>query len=81
MREVLDRLEANDRARGPKGLIDDLPLFAASAKPEPPEPKVEAALAALDEIDADAISPRQAQEVLYRLKALRREGYAAGGKP
>ena len=76
-REVLDKLEANDRARGPKGLIDDLPLFAASAKPEP---KVDAALAALDEIDADAVSPRQALEALYRLKALRREGEAAGGK-
>ena len=76
-REVLDKLEANDRARGPKGLIDDLPLFAASAKAEPKE---DAALAALDEIDADAISPRQALEALYRLKALRRDGEAAGGK-
>jgi len=76
-REVLDKLEANDRARGPKGLIDDLPLFAASAKPEAQE---DAALAALDGIDADAISPRQALEALYRLKALRRDGEAAGGK-
>ena len=76
-REVLDKLEANDRARGPKGLIDDLPLFAASAKAEPKE---DAALAALDEIDADAISPRQALEALYRLKALRRDGEGVGGK-
>ena len=36
-REVLDRLEANDRARGPRGVIDDLPLFAAAKAEEPKE--------------------------------------------
>ncbi|MDH3740261.1 MAG: DNA mismatch repair protein MutS, partial [Hyphomicrobiales bacterium] len=72
-REVLDRLEANDRARGPKAVIDDLPLFAAAAKAEDKE---DAALQALDELDPDALSPREAQEALYRLKALRRDGEA-----
>jgi len=62
---------ANDRARGPKGVIDKLPLFAAAASAEPKE---DVALQALDEIDPGALSPRQAQETLYRLKALRRDG-------
>jgi DNA mismatch repair protein MutS len=79
-REVLDRLEANDRARGPKGVIDDLPLFAAglgAAKAEEAD-SPDAALQALDDVDPDALSPRDALEVLYRLKALRRDG--EGGK-
>jgi DNA mismatch repair protein MutS len=76
-REVLDRLEANDRARGPKGVIDDLPLFAAAAKAEEMD-SPDAALQALDEVDPDALSPRDALEALYRLKALRRDG--EGGK-
>jgi len=62
---ALDRLEANDRARGPKCLIDDLLLFSVSAKPAPQE---DAALAALDNVDPDALSPRQAQEALNRLR-------------
>ncbi|HSG95878.1 MAG TPA: hypothetical protein VLA28_10175 [Afifellaceae bacterium] len=68
---------ANDRARGPKGLIDDLPLFAAAAQAEDKD-LPDAALAALDDLDPDALSPRQALETLYRLRALRREG--VGGK-
>ena len=72
-REVLDRLEANDRARGPKAVIDDLPLFAAAAQPEDRN-RPDATLAALDELDPDALSPREALETLYRLKALRRDG-------
>jgi DNA mismatch repair protein MutS len=74
---VLDRLEANDRTRGPKGAIDDLPLFAAAAKAEEKE---DAALQALDDIDADAMSPREALEAIYRLKGFRRDGEAGRGK-
>jgi hypothetical protein len=40
---------ANDRARGPKGAIDDLPLFAANLGAAKAENKEDAALAALDE--------------------------------
>ena len=72
-RQVLDRLEANDRARGPKGVIDDLPLFAAAAKAEDKDLS-DAALQALDDVDPDALSPREALETLYRLKAIRRDG-------
>jgi DNA mismatch repair protein MutS len=72
-REVLDRLEANDRARGPKAVIDDLPLFAAAAKAEDKD-RLDAALAALDDLDPDTLSPREALKTLYKLKALRRDG-------
>ena len=56
-----------------QGVIDDLPLFAAAAKAEEKE---DAALQALDDVDPDALSPRQALEALYRLKGLRRDGEA-----
>ena len=75
---MLDRLEANDRARGPKGVIADLPLFAAAAKAED-KASPDAALQALDDVDPDALSPRQALEALYRLKALRRDGEGESG--
>ena len=64
-RQVLAKLERdpNSPAR-----LDDLPLFAAARPPEPAEPsRLESALAA---IDPDALTPREALEALYRLKAL-----------
>ena len=68
-KEVLKRLEAGRQATG--GLaagLDDLPLFAALAVPE--EAPCDALRDALAGIDADALSPREALEALYRLKAL-----------
>ncbi len=66
-REVLERLEAEP---GSPARLDDLPLFAVReapvAAPAPPSP----ALAELAELDPDALSPREALEALYRLKAL-----------
>jgi DNA mismatch repair protein MutS len=72
---ILAELESTERARPKEMLIDDLPLFSVTAKAPaasaaPPDP----ALAALDEIDPDALTPRAAQDALYRLKALRRDG-------
>lgn len=69
-RQVLERLEKE--AAGPANL-DDLPLFAAVAEPETrsgPSP-VEEALRALD---PDGMSPREAMDALYRLKALSNGG-------
>ncbi|PTQ13364.1 DNA mismatch repair protein MutS [Sphingomonas oleivorans] len=71
--DVLKRLEAGRAATG--GLaagLDDLPLFAAAAaKPEEaPDPL----RTALDAIDADALSPRDALDLIYRLKRLAAEG-------
>ena len=70
---VLAKLEAG-RARtgGLAAGLDDLPLFAAAAQAEEAEcDRVREALAALD---IDAMSPRDALDALYRIKALASEG-------
>jgi DNA mismatch repair protein MutS len=76
--QVLAALEARARGAGPETLAEELPLFArrtpAPAAPAAAASVVEAALAALD---PDAMSPREAQEALYRLKALAAEVTAA----
>ena len=71
-RTVLDALEQGDRegAAKPKALIDELPLFAAAPPPPPavkpgPSP-VEEMLAG---IHPDDLSPREALDLLYRLKS------------
>jgi DNA mismatch repair protein MutS len=69
---VLARLEAG-RARtgGLAAGLDDLPLFAAAAQVEAPADPVRSAVEALD---VDALTPREALDQLYRLKALVRQG-------
>ncbi len=72
-KDVLKRLEAGRAATG--GLaagLDDLPLFAAAMQAE--EAKADPLREALAAIDADALTPREALEALYRLKELGREG-------
>ena len=70
---ILKHLEKAERDRPGKPRIDDLPLFANLEPPPMPEPAPEApddALRrALDAIDPDALTPREALEALYRLKA------------
>jgi DNA mismatch repair protein MutS len=67
---VLTQLEAQDRANPGQRLIDDLPLFAAAGSPAAP---ADAALASLVEalaaLHPDEMSPRDAIEALYALKA------------
>jgi DNA mismatch repair protein MutS len=69
---VLKQLEAADRRSPAAALIDDLPLFSAarSAAPEPEPPTPDPLAEALDAIDPNELTPRQALEALYRLKAL-----------
>ncbi|WP_299819360.1 DNA mismatch repair protein MutS [uncultured Roseibium sp.] len=71
-RQVLSQLEEQDRGSPAESLIDELPLFAnlapvataaASAEPDP-------VLDSLRDIDPDDMTPREALEALYRLKAL-----------
>ena len=50
--------------------LDDLPLFAM-AEPAPP-PRSSAVEDALQAIEPDELSPREALEALYRLKGLGR---------
>ncbi|WP_176828025.1 DNA mismatch repair protein MutS [Ruegeria marina] len=67
-RAVLDQLEKSEREGGKqKALIDDLPLFSA-APPPPPAPKTSAADTMLKDIHPDELTPRQALEMLYKLK-------------
>lgn len=69
---VLDKLEAGRAKTG--GLaagLDELPLFAAAAHAE--EEKVDTLRHALDTLDIDALSPREALDQLYRLKQLAAE--------
>jgi DNA mismatch repair protein MutS len=64
-RAVLERLETDKAAHV---RLDDLPLFALM---EPPPPPMKSALVeAVEALDPDALSPREALEALYRLKAL-----------
>lgn len=72
-KSVLAKLEAGREATG--GLaagLDDLPLFAAAAAREP-EAKDELR-EALQALDVDNLSPRDALDALYRLKGLLGEG-------
>ncbi len=66
-KEVLARLEkGRERTGGIAAGLDDLPLFAALAEPPPPDPLRNM----LHAVDADALSPRDALELVYRLKTL-----------
>ena len=65
-REVLDRLEADP---GSPARLDDLPLFAPRA-PATKSSEPSKADKALADIDPDSMTPREALEALYRLKAL-----------
>ena len=68
-KDVLARLEAGKaKTGGIAAGLDDLPLFAAAVAQA--EGKVDPLRQALDSIDADALSPREALEQLYRLKQL-----------
>jgi len=70
-RDVLGRLEKGDAQGGEariRAIVDDLPLFAAS---KPVEDAPDSALAqAIEALDPDALSPREAHEALYRLKGM-----------
>ena len=69
--EVLTNLEKGESSSVVTRLAADLPLFAAAAKPPPappsPPPPVVRELA---EVEPDRLSPREALDLLYRLKAM-----------
>jgi DNA mismatch repair protein MutS len=74
---VLAQLEAEDRTSA-RRLIDDLPLFAATARPAAvpqQDAALDALIAALAALNPDEMSPREALEALYALKL------KAAGKP
>jgi DNA mismatch repair protein MutS len=71
-KSVLAKLEAQDRGQTARALVDDLPLFAvpsrAAAEPQPPS-AAEQLIEALRALHPDEMSPRDALEALYALKA------------
>jgi DNA mismatch repair protein MutS len=68
-RVVLEALEKGEREGGgkQKALIDDLPLFSATAPPpQPTKPSV--VESALDDIYPDELTPKEALALIYKLK-------------
>jgi len=68
---VLAQIEAEDRTLPARRLIDDLPLFAA-ARPAPAPQRdtgLTAMVEALNALHPDEMSPRDALEAIYALKA------------
>ena len=75
-RAVLDALESGERegAARPAALIDDLPLFRAVLPAPPPARAKESPLEArMKDIHPDALTPREALDLIYDLKALSKE--------
>ena len=71
-KSVLAKLEAQDRGQSTKALMDDLPLFAITARaPAEAAPPSEADLLmdAVKALHPDEMSPREALDALYALKA------------
>lgn len=67
---ILSELEKSDREAPKRALVDDLPLFAVPVRAEAtPAPKQDALREALNALDPDAMTPREALDALYRLKA------------
>jgi len=67
--EVLQLLEQGDRSGALARLADDLPLFRA-LRQRPAPPPESPAEALLREIRPDELTPREALDLLYRLKGL-----------
>ncbi|HEY0523104.1 MAG TPA: DNA mismatch repair protein MutS [Stellaceae bacterium] len=80
--EVLETLENGQQGGALSRLADDLPLFSAAAARRPSPAPATAALAepaapspvetALAEVQPDELTPRQALDIVYRLKSLSR---------
>ncbi len=71
--EVLTAIEQGDKADAVSQLADDLPLFAAAPAPRAGSPATAGPgplEQALGEINPDELSPREALELLYRLKRI-----------
>ena len=67
--QVLEKLEAaRNETGGLAAGLGELPLFAAAAASAPTETSEEALARRLKEADLDALSPREALDLLYDLK-------------
>ncbi|HWD28489.1 MAG TPA: DNA mismatch repair protein MutS [Rhizomicrobium sp.] len=71
-KSVLAKLEAQDRGQTARALADDLPLFAVpsrAAADDAPPSVAELLMQALKALHPDEMSPREALDALYALKA------------
>ena len=67
-KDILARLESGERGEGKATLIDDLPLF--SSRPAPAAAAhIDPLRERLDAIHPDNLTPREALEIVYELKA------------
>ena len=76
-RMILAELEATQRQAPVEKMIDDLPLFSAlAARPQPmvaalpPDEHKDEMRSLLDETNPDLLSPREALDLVYRLKSI-----------
>jgi DNA mismatch repair protein MutS len=67
--EILGRLEKSDRADAARELAGDLSLFSAEAGGPGPAAGASAAERILNDVNPDSLSPKEALELIYRLKA------------
>jgi DNA mismatch repair protein MutS len=70
--EVLKILEQGEQGGALARLAEDLPLFSVARAAAAP-PKISPLADELDKIRPDELSPREALELLYRLKKLEKE--------
>ncbi len=80
-REVLDKLEASDKANAGARLNQDLPLFAASVTSPPVRtgnPVYRDICDKLETLIPDNLTPRDALEMLYELKGMLRDNEGRG---
>lgn len=73
-RTVLAKLEEGDRAPRVETLIDELPLFSIHRDKPIEDQRHKELLDILEGIDPDAMTPREAHEMLYRLVKQYRDG-------
>jgi DNA mismatch repair protein MutS len=71
--EVLEVLEKGEQGGALARLADDLPLFTAARRHAEPPPRESATEALLRETRPDELTPREALDLLYRLKGLAAE--------
>ncbi|PPR10742.1 MAG: DNA mismatch repair protein MutS [Alphaproteobacteria bacterium MarineAlpha11_Bin1] len=71
--EVLCILEEGEQSGSLAGLAEELPLFSIAAQDSPPMLAKSAVEEMLSAINPDELTPRDALEFLYRLKALRED--------
>ena len=72
-RLILEELEAQDRRNPVEKMVDDLPLFSLQLPPAAPVlPQQDSLRDELAQLDPDQMTPREAMDALYHLKALLR---------